>query len=217
MRRDSPSHARSVAPEPGRFHAKNRPRLPRPLCTARQKRPAFHGGTHGACEVRDVLLAIFPVTRTGSSPVARVVCNVVDRQDGREVHGRAPRRGRRGLCRRDHPRTAHGSLSGPGTCSERVRRKLDAGLSQLLMEVWVLDAGIIPCLQAASVANALMRGERRTSYPSPDSKSRTIASISLQQGSLLVAGRAERGGPQVSTSREVACPFGSSLKFFLKR
>jgi hypothetical protein len=84
------------------------------------------------------------------------------------------------------------------------------------MEVWVLDAGIIPCLQAASVANALMRGERRTSYPGPDSKSRTIASISLQQGSLLVAGRAERGGPQVSTSREVACPFGSSLKFFLK-
>ena len=84
-----------------------------------------------------------------------------------------------------------GPYPSPETCSERVRRKLDAGLSQLLMEVWVLDAGIIPCLQAASVANALMRGERRTSYPSPDSKSRTIASISLQQGSLLVAGRAE--------------------------
>ena len=178
MRRDSPSHARSVAPEPGRFHAKNRPRLPRPLCTARQKRPAFHGGTHGACEVRDVLLAIFPVTRTGSSPVVRVVCNVVDRQDGREVHGRAPRRGRRGLCRRDHPRTALVRFSGPhpspGTCSERVRRKLDAGLSQLLMKVWVLDAGIIPCLQAASVANALMRGERRTSYPQRAGRSRAF-------------------------------------------
>jgi hypothetical protein len=76
----------------------------------------------------------------------------------------------------------------------------------------VLDAGIIPCLQAASVANALMRGERRTSYPSPDSKSRTIASISLQQGSLLVAGQAERGGPQVSTSREVV-PFRTLPNF----
>ena len=177
MRRDSPPHFRSVPPEPGRFHAKNSPQLPQPFCTTRKKRPAFHGGTHGACELRDVLLAIFPVTRTGSSPVARVVCNVVDRQDGREVHGRVPRRGRRGLCRRDHPRTAHGSLSGPGTCSERVRRKLDAGLSQLLIEVWVLDAGIIPCLQAASVANALMRGERRTSYPQRAGRSRALSLV----------------------------------------
>jgi hypothetical protein len=179
MHRDSPPPPRSVAPEPGRFHAKNSPRLPRPFCTARKQRPAFHGGTNGASEVRDVLLAIFPVMRTGSSPVVRVVCNVVDRQDGREVHGRAPRGGRRGLCRRDHPRAARGSpahirVQLRASCSERVRRKLDAGLSQLLMEVWVLDARIIPCLQAASVANALMRGERRTSYPQRAGRSRAL-------------------------------------------
>jgi hypothetical protein len=60
--------------------------------------------------VRDVLLAIFPVMRTGSSPAIPVVGNMVDRHDGREDDGRAARtRGRRGLCRRDHPRAARSS------------------------------------------------------------------------------------------------------------
>jgi hypothetical protein len=65
--------------------------------------------SHGAREVRDVL-ALFPVTCTVSGPAIPVVCNMVDRHNGREDVGRAARtRGRRGLCRRDHPRAARGS------------------------------------------------------------------------------------------------------------
>jgi hypothetical protein len=71
-----------------------------------------HSSAWGAREVRDALLALFPVTCTGSSPALPVVCNMVDRHDGREDDGRAARiRGRRGLCRRDHPRATRCSLA----------------------------------------------------------------------------------------------------------
>ncbi len=42
---------------------------------------------------------------------------------------------------------------------------------------------------------------RRRVRPGPDLKSRMLTSISLQEGSLLVSGRAERGGPQFSSSK----------------
>ncbi len=58
--------------------------------------------------MRDVLLTVFPVTCTGSGPTLRVAC-MFDWEDGREGHGRARTRGRRGLSSRDHPRAARGS------------------------------------------------------------------------------------------------------------
>ncbi len=119
MRRHSPPHARSVAPEPGRFHAKKKPRLPPPSCAQKRSVPSrlSQSNAWGAWEVRDALLALFPVTCTGSSPTAinsspalPVFFNMVDRHDGFEDDGRAARtRGRHGLCRRDHPRAARGS------------------------------------------------------------------------------------------------------------
>jgi hypothetical protein len=68
-------------------------------------RPTLQTGTHGPRGVRDVLLAILPVTRVGSSPALPVVCNMFDRHEGREDEGRVARTsGRRELCRRDHAR-----------------------------------------------------------------------------------------------------------------
>ena len=59
----------------------------------------------GLWEVQDVLLAILTATRGGSSAALPVVCNMLDRDDGREDHGRVVRAsGRRGICRRDHAR-----------------------------------------------------------------------------------------------------------------
>jgi hypothetical protein len=76
------------------------------LRTTKGNVPFFHIQTHGAQEARDSLILIFPVMCAGSSPAVR---NMVDRQDGREDQGRAPRRGRRGLCRRDSPGAARDS------------------------------------------------------------------------------------------------------------
>ena len=71
----------------------------------------------GGCH-RYVLLAFFAGTNAESSgPTLPVVCNMVDRGDGREDHSRVSRtRGRRGLCCRDHA-TARGS-----SAHIRVRR-----------------------------------------------------------------------------------------------
>jgi hypothetical protein len=111
MRRDSPPQARSVAPEPApRFHAKSWPRLPRPSCTQNEASRFSQSNPWGAWEMRDVLLAIHPATRAGSGPALPVVCNMLDRHDGREDDGRAARtRGRLGLCHRDHPCAARSS------------------------------------------------------------------------------------------------------------
>ena len=109
MRRDSLPQARSVAPEPAaRFHVKNWPRLPRPCCA---EKAASHfsdwndGARRPARGMRDVLMVILTATCAGSSPALPVICNVLDRHDGREGHGRVVRTsGRRGICRRDHAR-----------------------------------------------------------------------------------------------------------------
>jgi hypothetical protein len=109
MRRDSPRQARSVAPEPAaRFPVRNWPRLLRPCC-AEKAASHFQTGTMGRAArlggVRDVLMAILTATRAGSCPALPVVCNMVNRHDGREDHSRVVRTsGRRGLCRRDHAR-----------------------------------------------------------------------------------------------------------------
>ena len=69
--------------------------------------PFFILGHMGLWEVQDVLLAILTATRDGSSPALLVVCNMLDRDDGREDHGRVVRTsasGRRQICRRDHAR-----------------------------------------------------------------------------------------------------------------
>jgi hypothetical protein len=55
--------------------------------------------------MRDLLMAILTATRAGSSPALPAVCNLVNRHDGREDHGRVVRTsGRRGLCRRGYAR-----------------------------------------------------------------------------------------------------------------
>ncbi len=67
--------------------------------------PFFILGRMGLWEVQDVRLAILTATRAGSRPALPVVRNMLDRDDGREVHGRVVRTsGRRGICRRDHAR-----------------------------------------------------------------------------------------------------------------
>jgi hypothetical protein len=111
MRRDSPPQAPSVVPEPAaRFHVKNWPRLPRPCCAENAASHVLEWVDEARAEppgsgVRDVLMAILTETREGSSPALHVVCNMLDRHDGREGHGRVVRiSGRRGLCRRDNAR-----------------------------------------------------------------------------------------------------------------
>ena len=104
MRRDSRRHTRSVALDPGRFHARNWAQVPQPSCA--QKVATHFSQWSAATELERwgvIPLAIFLVARAGSRPAVR---NIVDRQDGREDQGRAPRRGRRGLCRRDGPGAA---------------------------------------------------------------------------------------------------------------
>ena len=112
MRRDSLPHSRSVAPELApRFHARHWPQAPRRPCTRNVEYRILQSNAWIAARgVRDVLLAVLPETRAGSSPALRVACNMLDREDGREDHGRAARtRGRRGLSGRDHPCAARGS------------------------------------------------------------------------------------------------------------
>jgi hypothetical protein len=59
----------------------------------------------GLWEGQDVRLAILTATRAGSSPALPIVFTMLDRDDGREDHGRVVRTsGRRGICRRDHAR-----------------------------------------------------------------------------------------------------------------
>jgi hypothetical protein len=67
--------------------------------------------------LQDALLAILPATRAGSGPALPVVCNMLDRDDGREANGR-------GLCRRDHARRrspAHDKYLRPPICYVAAR------------------------------------------------------------------------------------------------
>ena len=95
--------------------------------------------SHGAREVGVIPLAIFLVARAGSGPAVR---NIVDRQDGREDQGRAPRRGRRGLCRWDSPGAARDS---PAHIRVQLRAQsgsaassTPASVSWKRMEAWAL-------------------------------------------------------------------------------
>ena len=87
MRRDLPPHARSVAKPAPRFHVKKSPRLPLPSCTQNVASRKSHSNAWDAWEVRDILLAVVPITCTG--PTLPVAGNMVDRPDGREDNGRA--------------------------------------------------------------------------------------------------------------------------------